>query len=159
MKVSIATIMMSDENDAKQVEILQFLFRIGHLLCGEGFRLDHQDVTETQRKAIRLFDDLGMVVCPEGSNVCFPTELGTMVLSSQTAASKGIPSATSSFAHDGSKNNMSSPSLINTSLEQEPLRIIVETNFHVYAYVTSPMYILLIKYFVHIEFVTQYISV
>ena len=108
------------------VHVLSFLFMLGSLELGQDYRKD--TLTVTQRRMLEDLNDFGIVHQDSSQAPSFyPTRLATMLTSDASALH-------SSFTGDENSGY-----------------IIVETNYRVYAYTTSPLQINILGLFTRLK--------
>ncbi|KAH8598907.1 transcription factor Tfb2-domain-containing protein [Bisporella sp. PMI_857] len=116
------------------VEVLSFLFMLGSLELGQAYST--KTLTESQRQTLDHLVDFGLVYIPPSKPTqFFPTRLATTLTSDATAlrsVSAGFDAALS--APSGSKGF-----------------IIIETNYRVYAYTSSPLQIAVLALFTKLK--------
>ncbi|PQE03964.1 hypothetical protein CJF31_00003088 [Rutstroemia sp. NJR-2017a BVV2] len=112
------------------VDVLSFLFLLGSLELGRAYTTT--TLTDTQRKMLKYLTDFGLVYVPPSSpNQFFPTRLATTLTSDASAlrsVSAGFDAALNSAP--GSKGF-----------------VIIETNYRLYAYTSSPLQIAVLSLF------------
>ena len=115
----------------ENVEVLSFLFMLGSLELGRAYSTT--TLTETQQKMLSFLLDFGLVyIPPESSDYFFPTRLSTTLTSDSSAlrsVSAGFDAALTSSS-DGAKGF-----------------IVIETNYRLYAYTSSPLQIAVLSLF------------
>ncbi|KAJ3106523.1 RNA polymerase II transcription factor B 52 kDa subunit [Phlyctochytrium planicorne] len=115
---------MADELKMDPVDVLNFLFQLGSLELGQDYSVDA--LTDTQKQMLDDLKHLGIVYQrKKKSSRYYPTRLATSLTSK---------SSSSATATDGSAGF-----------------IIVETNFKVYAYTSSPIQIAILSLFVSLK--------
>ncbi|KAI9351737.1 transcription factor Tfb2-domain-containing protein [Zopfochytrium polystomum] len=111
---------MADELSMDPVDVLNFLFQLGSLELGQGYSVDA--LTETQRHMLDDLKHLGIVYQrKKKSSRFYPTRLAT---------------------------SLTSGTMVTAKASDEAGFIIVETNFKVYAYTSSPLQIAVLSLFV-----------
>lgn len=121
------------------VDVLSFLFTLGSLELGISYSTSN--LTPTQDRMLEDLSDFGLIYTREGDKTrYYPTRLST-TLTSDAAA---LPS--SSLIATTTTSNTSDPSANNTQ-QIEKGYIIVETNYRLYAYTSSPLLISILSLF------------
>jgi transcription initiation factor TFIIH subunit 4 len=114
----------------ESVDVLSFLFMLGSLELGRAYSTT--TLTETQNQMLTYLVDFGLVYIPSStSNQFFPTRLATTLTSDATAlrsVAAGFDAAQATAT--GTKGF-----------------IIIETNYRLYAYTTSPLQIAVLSLF------------
>jgi len=125
------------------VEAISFLFTLGSLELGTSY--DTSNLTPTQRQMLDDLSDFGLVYLGEaGSDRYYPTRLATTLTSDSPALpNSSLTSTTVTTTTTG--GNMTSPS------ETERGFIILETNYRLYAYTSSPLLIQIIALFASLK--------
>ena len=125
------------------VEAISFLFTLGSLELGTSY--DTSNLTPTQRQMLDDLSDFGLVYLGEaGSDRYYPTRLATTLTSDSPALpNSSLTSTTVTTTTTG--GNMAAPS------ETERGFIILETNFRLYAYTSSPLLIQIIALFASLK--------
>ncbi|KAI5856703.1 transcription factor Tfb2 [Durotheca rogersii] len=119
------------------VDMLSFFFLLASLEFGRAYSTDA--LTETRRNMLPMLVDLGLIYIPHNNpHQFFPTRLATTLTSNETALRS--VSAGFSAASDA------------TTDTQDKCTIILETNFRMYAYVTSPLQIAVLALFSDLKF-------
>src|SRR4051794_834933 len=112
------------------VDVLSFLFLLGSLELGRAYTTT--TLTDTQRKMLKYLSDFGLVYVPPSSPTqFFPTRLATTLTSDASAlrsVSAGFDAALNSAP--GAKGF-----------------VIIETNYRLYAYTSSPLQIAVLSLF------------
>ncbi|KAH8665905.1 RNA polymerase II transcription factor-like protein B subunit 2 [Tricladium varicosporioides] len=120
----------AEQMEMDSVEVLSFLFMLGSLELGRGYSI--ATLTNSQKKMLAHLVDFGLVYIPsQRSNQFFPTRLATTLTSDASAlrsVSAGFDAALSGAA--GQKGF-----------------IIIETNYRLYAYTSSPLQIAVLALF------------
>jgi transcription initiation factor TFIIH subunit 4 len=128
----------AEDLDMEKVAVLSFLFLVSSLELGLAYSKASLD--DTQRQILQDLTDFGIVYQPDGGRAdhFYPTRLATALTSdSATALSSTNTALGSSLA----------PSTTGTSTGF----IIIETNFRVYAYTSSPLQIALLSLFINLR--------
>lgn len=118
------------------VDMLSFLFLLASLELGRAYSTDA--LTESRRNMLPSLVDFGLVyIPPHDHKQFFPTRLATTLTSSESSlrsVSAGFTAATESTADAQDKN-----------------AIILETNFRIYAYTSSPLQIAVLALFCELK--------
>ena len=125
-----------------KVEVLSFIFLVSSLELGLAYSSTHLD--ETQLRILQDLSDFGIVYQPTRSNgdpttYFYPTRLATSLTSDSTST---LGTTNSKLNSTLSTTKPSSPS---------PGFIIIETNYRLYAYTSSPLQIALLSLFVNLR--------
>ncbi|KKK11874.1 hypothetical protein P175DRAFT_0460813 [Aspergillus ochraceoroseus IBT 24754] len=120
------------------VEVLSFIFLLSSLELGKSYERKH--LTSNQLRTLTDLADFGIVYqdSPEAEHF-YPTRLATTLTSDSSALSNPI-SGSLSGSTDGDSNKPSSGF------------IIIETNYRLYAYTSSPLQISLIALFTSLKY-------
>ncbi|OXV09031.1 hypothetical protein Egran_03207 [Elaphomyces granulatus] len=121
------------------VEVLSFIFLLSSLELGQSYEKRH--LTSTQLRTLTDLTDFGIVYQPPPSLEAtrfYPTRLATTLTSDSSALSNILSSAVS--APSGPSNEAGSGF------------IIIETNYRLYAYTSSPLQISLIALFTTLKY-------
>jgi len=121
------------------VEAISFLFTLGSLELGTSY--DTSNLTPTQRQMLEDLSDFGIIYWRgSGSDRYYPTRLATTLTSDSSALpNSSLTSTTVTTTAVG--GNMTAPA------ESEKGYIILETNYRLYAYTSSPLLIQIISLF------------
>jgi len=115
------------------VEVLSFLFMLGSLELGKAYSTD--TLTDSQRQTITHLVDFGLIYIPESTpSQFFPTRLATTLTSDATALRSVSAGFDAAIASGGGSKGF----------------IIIETNYRVYAYTSSPLQIAVLSLFTHL---------
>ncbi|KAK9775342.1 putative Transcription factor Tfb2-domain-containing protein [Seiridium cardinale] len=118
------------------VDMLSFLFLLASLELGRAYSTDA--LTESRRNMLPFLVDFGLVFIPKHDNKSFfPTRLATTLTSSESSlrsVSAGFTAASEGVADAHDKN-----------------AIILETNFRIYAYTSSPLQIAVLALFCELK--------
>ncbi|KAL4769680.1 transcription factor Tfb2-domain-containing protein [Aspergillus nidulans var. acristatus] len=120
------------------VEVLSFIFLLSSLELGKSYEKKH--LTSNQLRTLTDLADFGIVYqdSPEASHF-YPTRLATTLTSDSSALSNPISGALSD--PDGGDSNQPGSGFI-----------IIETNYRLYAYTSSPLQISLIALFTTLKY-------
>lgn len=134
----------ADQNGIDKIEVLSFIFFIASLELGLAYSLS--TLTEVQREILSDFLNLGIVYQPEENSTFFyPTRLATTLTSSNSSAISNTSQTLGSSLQTGSAQS----SAHNT--QSGSGYIVIETNFRVYAYTSSPLQIALLNLFINLR--------
>ncbi|KAG9238623.1 RNA polymerase II transcription factor-like protein B subunit 2 [Amylocarpus encephaloides] len=111
-------------------EVLSFFFLLGSLELGRAYRI--KTLKDTQTDMLSMLNDFGLVYLPPQQDHFFPTRLAT-TLSSDSSALRTVAAGFDSALSAGSGDKGF---------------IIIETNYRVYAYTSSPLQIAVLSLFV-----------
>jgi transcription initiation factor TFIIH subunit 4 len=130
----------ADQFGMDPVDVLSFLFLVSSLELGLAYSIPSLD--ETQRRVLTDLETLGLVYIPtllsgKPADYFYPTRLATTL----TSDSSTTLSAT----------NATLGSSLSTNTSATKGFIIVETNYRVYAYTSSPLQIALLSLFVNLR--------
>ncbi|KAK4665657.1 RNA polymerase II transcription factor B 52 kDa subunit [Podospora pseudopauciseta] len=134
------------------VEMLSFLFMLASLELGRAY--DTSALTETRKNMLPALADFGLIyIDRDRPQQYYPTRLATTLtsLSTMRSVSASIDAATKKTPGDaGSLGADSTP----TAPADENGGIVVETNYRIYAYTSSPLQIAILKLFcrLHMRF-------
>ncbi|CAI5726178.1 unnamed protein product [Hyaloperonospora brassicae] len=136
----------------KQEDILQFLFQISYCQTGGFYAV--ADLTETQRLLLGDFIDFGLLFRKRlTSDRFYTTSLAVnLIFGGSTGQKRSHVSLTSSFAgvRAGHKSQIADPHQAPALDHGAQLRIVVETNFKIYAYTTSTLHVAMLSVFADI---------
>ncbi|KAK5654692.1 hypothetical protein OQA88_7016 [Cercophora sp. LCS_1] len=124
------------------IDMLSFLFMLASLELGRAY--DTSALTESRRNMLPSLVDFGLIYIPRNTRQYFPTRLATTLTSTASAlrsVSSGFTAATTGESGDAA-------SLGKTAAEK-PTKgsIIIETNYRIYAYTSSPLQIAVLALF------------
>lgn len=135
---------MSEKLMMNPVDVLNFIFMLGSLELGEGYPI--KMLSDTQLIMLEDLIDYGLLYYPHDSNggrgkIFYPTRLATSLTSEQTNFKTASATLNEQIA--------------NPATEADPNRVegsmIVETNFKLYCYTSSPLQIAILNLFVHLK--------
>lgn len=109
------------------VEVLSFLFMLGSLDLGRAYKAT--TLTDLQQTMLTDLTDLGLIYAPQDSTQFYPTRLAT-TLNSSASALRSIASGFSSAIRAPTTGF-----------------IVIETNYRLYAYTSSPLQIAVLGLF------------
>lgn len=122
----------AEKKGMDKIEVLSFIFFIASLELGLAYSMS--TLTDVQREILWDFLNLGIVYLPdEDSKYFYPTRLATTLTSSNSSA---ISNASKTLG---------------SSLQSSGGYIVIETNFRVYAYTSSPLQIALLNLFINLR--------
>ncbi|KAK4493656.1 hypothetical protein PRZ48_014841 [Zasmidium cellare] len=122
------------------VDVLSFLFTLGSLELGVSY--SSSNLTPTQLRMLEDLTDFGIVYRRSGdSSRYYPTRLATTLTSDSPALTNSTAMTTTTTAP--------SPSLADTATSKG--YIILETNYRLYAYTSSPLLISILSLFAHLH--------
>lgn len=133
---------------AASVDMLSFLFMLASLQLGQAY--DTDALSESRRNMLPSLVDFGLIyIPPHMSRQYFPTRLATTLTSSISA----LRSLSSGFAAAaaGASNDISSLGGISQSSNNDKSFIIIETNYRIYAYTSSPLQIAVLSLFTQLH--------
>jgi transcription initiation factor TFIIH subunit 4 len=135
---------VSAELQMDSVDVLSFLFTLGSLELGVAYSTSN--LTPTQLQMLEDLSDFGLVYRPSpSSSQYYPTRLATTLTSDSPALpNNSTPTASSSGPQPESGANPAQGS-------DEKGYIIVETNYRLYAYTSSPLLISIISLFADLK--------
>ncbi|ODV64385.1 TFIIH/NER complex subunit TFB2 [Ascoidea rubescens DSM 1968] len=134
-----------------RVDVLNFIFMLGSLELGQSYSLT--SLSDTQINMLRDLRDYGLVYQKNSKSKRFyPTRLAT-TLTSDTIALKSASTAMDQALKSNNKDNKNSATNLDTSSNTASINgsIIIETNFKLYCYTTSPLQIAILNLFVHLK--------
>ena len=115
-----------------QVDVLSFFFMLGSLELGQSY--SKATLTPTQTQMLHDLGDYGLVFELYDSSLFYPTRLAT-TLTSDAGALRSSISTISSATADNSTNGF----------------VVVETNYRIYAYTSSPLQIAILQLFTRLS--------
>lgn len=125
------------------VDMLSFLFMLASLELGRAY--DTEALTEPRRNMLPSLVDFGLIYIPHNNRrQYFPTRLATTLTSSASA----LRSVSEAFT---AATGPQSDSLIPSSASEQKGSIILETNYRLYAYTTSPLQIAVLALFTNLK--------
>ncbi|EXJ67108.1 uncharacterized protein A1O5_09755 [Cladophialophora psammophila CBS 110553] len=141
--------------DMDKVDVLSFLFLVSSLELGLAYSTSTLD--ETQQRCLSDLVSLGLVYQPPSDNgvtpadYFYPTRLTTTLTSdSATALSTANLTIGTSLSQKYSSSSSSGTTTPSGTVTQKGF-IIVETNYRVYAYTSSPLQIALLSLFINLR--------
>ncbi|KAK4145589.1 transcription factor Tfb2-domain-containing protein [Dichotomopilus funicola] len=136
----------NNKNDS--IDMLSFLFMLASLELGRAY--DTDALTETRRNMLPSLVDFGLIYIPrEDTRQYFPTRLATTLTSSASA----LRSVSSGFAA-ATANNPNDASSIGTTPDTSAASkgtVIIETNYRLYAYTSSPLQLAVLALFTQLN--------
>ncbi|KAK3303189.1 transcription factor Tfb2-domain-containing protein [Chaetomium strumarium] len=128
------------------IDMLSFLFMLASLELGRAY--DTDALTETRRNMLPALVDFGLIYIPrEDPRQYLPTRLATTLTSSASAlrsVSSGFSAATANNPGDASSLGIAPEATSKGS-------IIIETNYRLYAYTSSPLQIAVLALFTQLN--------
>ncbi|QPG74923.1 hypothetical protein FOA43_002261 [Brettanomyces nanus] len=131
---------MSEKLMMNPVDVLNFIFMLGSLELGEGYPI--KVLSDTQLIMLEDLVDYGLIFYPKSENsedtkgrIFYPTRLATSLTSESTKFKTA--------------STVLNEQISNTDSNQG--KIIIETNFKIYCYTTSPLQIAILNLFVHLK--------
>lgn len=123
-----------------KIEVLAFIFFIASLELGLAY--DVSELSSSQEMILEALEALGLVFRSEGAECFWPTRLAATLTSSDASAGQSLGSS----LQKGSDRQVMSE----TSPHTTPGSgfIIMETNYRLYAYTSSPLQVALISLFI-----------
>ncbi|KAI6408431.1 hypothetical protein MCOR23_001327 [Pyricularia oryzae] len=127
---------VNEDNTNRAVDMLSFLFMLGTLELGQAY--DTGALSEERRNMLPDLNDFGLVyIPPSNPDQYFPTRLATTLTSGSSAlrsVSSGVAAATAEAGENNTKG-----------------AIILETNFRIYAYTSTPLQIAILALFANLK--------
>ncbi|GMM37743.1 TFIIH/NER complex subunit [Saccharomycopsis crataegensis] len=131
------------------VDVLNFIFMLGSLELGKDYSLEA--LSETQIKMLEDLRDYGLVYQRKASSKRFyPTRLATTLTSDSTTL-RSVSSAMNKAIRSAKQDNEKDVKEEEAQVDFVSGTIIVETNFKLYCYATSPLQIAILNLFVHLK--------
>lgn len=135
---------MDSEGHAAHVRLLKFIFRLRFCVLGRAYK--PTKLTKEFQVVLEEFDSLGLLRFDRKRTFFYPTQLSIDLVSRKTANESSNATPSSSPPSSSVSSSLSSP------IKSEPiLEIIVETNFHIYAYTKSDLHIRMLGLFVDFQ--------
>jgi len=134
-------LMTCEERGQDPPEVIEFLFRLSFMDAGQPIELS--SLSHTEQNIVRNLAHFGIVYKKKKSNRLYPTQLASGLLTNA-----GLMGGDSKSGSDTITSGWSSSGMSGGALDGY---IIVETNFRVYAYTTSPLQVQLLSLFVELE--------
>ncbi|KAK5107858.1 hypothetical protein LTR62_000618 [Meristemomyces frigidus] len=126
------------------VDVLAFLFTLGSLELGISYSTTN--LTATQLQMLEDLIDFGVVYQnPDDKTRYYPTRLATTLTSDAPALPNSNLSATTTSTVDTANNSTSAQQT--SPAQNEKGYILLETNYRLYAYTTSPLHLSLLSLF------------
>ncbi|KAK0616486.1 transcription factor Tfb2-domain-containing protein [Immersiella caudata] len=138
----------SNTTGLDSVDMLSFLFMLGSLDLGRAY--DTEALTESRRNMLPSLVDFGLIYIPRDTRQYFPTRLATTLTSSASA----LRSVSSGFAAATHNNSADVTSIGTPEASNSKGSIVIETNYRLYAYTSSPLQIAVLALFatLHMRF-------
>lgn len=133
----IQYLIMAEKLQMNPVDVLNFIFLLGSLELGQGYAIEN--LSKTQLIMLDDLQDYGLIYHEKDSSVFYPTRLATSLTSESSSfknASTAIDQEIANPRADKATNNGA---------------IIIETNFKIYCYTTSPLQIAILNIFCHLR--------
>lgn len=133
----IQYLIMAEKLQMNPVDVLNFIFLLGSLELGQGYNINM--LSKTQLIMLDDLQDYGLIYHEKGNKSFYPTRLATSLTSESSSfknASTAIDQEISQPRNDKSTNVGS---------------IIIETNFKIYCYTSSPLQIAILNLFVNLR--------
>ncbi|CCC06707.1 unnamed protein product [Sordaria macrospora k-hell] len=133
------------------IDMLSFLFMLSSLELGTAY--DTSALTETRRNMLPSLVDFGLIYFPRDTRQFFPTRLATTLTSTASAlrtVSSAFTAATANPSGEpGTTTSTSGGPAGATPADKTGTSkgIIIETNYRIYAYTTSPLQIAVLALF------------
>ena len=115
------------------VDVLSFFFMLGSLELGQSY--SKANLTPTQIQMLHDLVDYGLVYEISSSSLFYPTRLATTLTSDAGALRSTVSSTISSATADNSTNGF----------------VVIETNYRIYAYTSSPLQIAILQLFTRLS--------
>ncbi|KXX77783.1 RNA polymerase II transcription factor B subunit 2 [Madurella mycetomatis] len=136
------------ESKPDSIDMLSFLFMLASLELGRAY--DTDALTETRRNMLPALVDFGLIYIPrEDTRQYFPTRLATTLTSGASAlrsVSSGFAAATANASGDASSVGTTAADAANIKGS-----VIIETNYRLYAYTSSPLQIAVLALFTQLN--------
>ncbi|KAK0709906.1 transcription factor TFIIH subunit p52/Tfb2 [Lasiosphaeria miniovina] len=129
------------------IDQLSFLFMLATLELGRAY--DTQALTATRQNMLPDLVDFGLIYTPRDTRQYFPTRLATTLTSSTSplrSVSEGFAAATANASGDAA--SLGAPASV---VAEAKGTIIVETNYRIYAYTSSPLQIAVLALFTQLN--------
>lgn len=133
----IQYLIMAEKLKMNPVDVLNFIFLLGSLDLGQGYAISM--LSETQLIMLDDLQDYGLIYHQKDSKVFYPTRLAT----SLTSESSSFKNASTAIDQEISQPRADKVSNTGT--------VIIETNFKIYCYTSSPLQIAILNLFVHLR--------
>lgn len=133
----IQYLIMAEKLKMNPVDVLNFIFLLGSLELGKAYEIDV--LSKTQLLMLDDLQDYGLIYHQRDSKIFYPTRLATS-LTSESSSFK-----TASNVIDQEIQTPRNDKVTNTG------SIIIETNFKIYCYTSSPLQIAILNLFVHMR--------
>ncbi|KAG0688599.1 RNA polymerase II transcription factor B 52 kDa subunit [Pichia californica] len=133
----IQYLIMAEKLKMNPVDVLNFIFLLGSLELGQGYAISM--LSKTQLIMLDHLQDYGLIYHQKNSSVFYPTRLAT----SLTSESSSFKTASNAIDQEISQPR--------ADKETNSGAIIIETNFKIYCYTSSPLQIAILNLFVHLR--------
>ncbi|KAJ4405665.1 RNA polymerase II transcription factor B 52 kDa subunit [Neurospora sp. IMI 360204] len=132
------------------IDMLSFLFMLSSLELGTAY--DTSALTETRRNMLPSLVDFGLIYIPRDTRQFYPTRLATTLTSTASAlrtVSSAFTAATANPSGEPGTTTSTSggPAATPDKTQTTAKGIIIETNYRIYAYTTSPLQIAVLALF------------
>lgn len=127
----IQYLLMSETKDKNSVDVLNFIFLLGSLELGQMYPISM--LSEIQQQMLFDLSEFGLIYHDKTESYFYPTRLST-ALTSESASFK-------------SASTVMDEEIANPSTGT----IVIETNFKIYCYTSSPLQIAILNLFVHMK--------
>lgn len=138
------------ESKPDSIDMLSFLFMLASLELGRAY--DTDALTETRRNMLPALVDFGLIYIPrEDTRQYFPTRLATTLTSGASAlrsVSSGFAAATTNTSGDASSLGTTTAAGDAPAIKGS---VIIETNYRLYAYTSSPLQIAVLALFTQLN--------
>ncbi|GMM30085.1 TFIIH/NER complex subunit [Martiniozyma asiatica (nom. inval.)] len=131
----IQYLLLSETKNKTPVDVLKFIFLLGSLELGQRYPISN--LTTNQKEMLTDLSEFGLIYREDKGSFFYPTRL-SIALTSESSSFKSPSSAIDNAI--SSQNESSSSGTI-----------IIETNFKIYCYTTSPLQIALLSLFTHLR--------
>ncbi|KAK4907116.1 RNA polymerase II transcription factor B 52 kDa subunit [Elasticomyces elasticus] len=138
----------AEQLNMDKIDVLSFIFFIASLELGLAYSTE--DLTETQLQVLTTLSDLGVVYLPDNTTDYFyPTRLASTLTSDSSDTLSSTANKLSSSLHTSSAQHKKS--IAHPGNPTGSGFIILETNYRLYAYTTSPLQIALLSLFISLR--------
>ncbi|KAK3936560.1 RNA polymerase II transcription factor B subunit 2 [Diplogelasinospora grovesii] len=130
------------------IDMLSFLFMLASLGLGQAY--DTDALTEPRKNMLPSLVDFGLIYIPRDTRQYFPTRLATTLTSTASplrSVAAGFAAATANTSGDISSLGATPGS----EPEQQKGSVVVETNYRLYAYTSSPLQIAVLALFTQLN--------
>jgi len=142
----ITTMTNRENNPLNLVQIMSFVMQLSFTTFGKDYST--ANLTEDQLTCLQHLREFGLIFQRKRKSKRFyPTKLAIDLTSAAGPGDTGLPSASSASTSTSSSSTVPSRSLALTPSSPDKGFIVVETNYHVYAYTDSELKIALLALF------------